>query len=138
MEFINRIEKFVFYLVILVSVVTIILNWGLLPKELQFVNFCLILISGIYYFPLLVIAQKYEKMTKESLILIASGFLILLSCIFIAVFQFIQVDHILLFGEIVAFLNGVFYFYFLLTGKKYRGLFVRHFIINLLLIGILI
>jgi hypothetical protein len=93
---------------------------------------------GIYFFPVVLIIPINNRQTKDGLAFVASSLLLMLTCSFVAIYQLIRIDNILLFGKIVAILNGLFYICFLIAGTKYRKLFLRHFMINLLLIGILI
>ena len=137
MNFIIKIEKYVFYTLITGLILTILLRMNILPSELKFINLFLFVIIGLYYFPLLIYVKKYDnirKEKKENILFILSSYILMLTCSFIAIIQIVQIEPIILFGNIVVIINGLAFIFFLLSGQTYKVLFVKHFTINSLLI----
>jgi hypothetical protein len=137
MTFTIKIEKYVFYTLIAGLILTILLNMNILPSELKFINLFLFIIIGLYYFPLLIYVKKYDnirKEKKENILFILSNYILMLTCSFIAIIQIVQIEPIILFGNIVVIINGLAFIFFLLSGQTYKVLFVKHFTINSLLI----
>lgn len=137
MNFIIKIEKYVFYALIIGLILTILLRMSILPFELKFINLFLFVIIGLYYFPLLIYVKKYDnirKEKKENILFILSSYILMLTCSFIAIIQIVQVEPIILFGKIIVIINGLAFIFFLLSGQTYKVLFVKHFTINSLLI----
>ncbi len=141
MSLIIKIEKYVFFVLITGLISTILLTKSILPLELKFINLFLFIIIGLYYFPLLIYVKQYDNIRrekKENILFMLSSCLLMLTCSFIAIIQIVQIEPIILFGKIIAILNGLAYIFFLLSGQTYKVLFVKHFIVNSLLIFFLV
>lgn len=137
MSIIIKIEKYVFFVLIAGLISTILLTMNILPSELRFINLFLFIMVGLYYFPLLIYMRKYVNMNnerKENNLLMLSNYILMLTSSFIAIIQISQIEPIILFGKIIAIINGLAFIFFLVSRKAYKDLFVKHFILNTLLI----
>ena len=130
-------KKYVFFSFVAAIILAILLQMNIAPPKLGYVNLFLFVIVGLYYFPLLVFAKTERnilKGRKENILFALSSYILALTSAFFAIVQIFQVESVILLGSIIAIINGLAFLFFLLSGQTCKMLFLKHLIINSLLV----
>jgi hypothetical protein len=141
MKLVLKIENYAFWVLVLGFAITILLKQHVLPPIFGMAIFFPLILLGFYYFPLIVFAKNSENVfssNKQRLWFILSSFVLMHTCAFVSILLLIPVTQIIIYGQIVAIVNGLCFITFLVLGKNYSSLFIRHFIANFLMIAVLI
>jgi hypothetical protein len=139
LNIILKVEKISYLILYLLLAYSILLLSEIITHNYWYIGFILLSIMSVYYFPLLFIAfSKAKEIEKKSLyyVKLASCIILMISSICPAIFLITQNQIINSFGDYVVILNGVFFLICLIGNPKYYNMYIVHFIITVMLMGV--